>query len=143
MPYPDTLNTLGDHIRKTRLDRGLYQKHVAKLFRGTTDSVACWENNRNQPSLSMVPRIIAFLGYNPNPDAQPDETLAEQIVRVRRVLGIRKKELVRQLGVDSRALAHWECGRRQPMPENRAKAETFLELSLLSEPKDILKGTSG
>jgi hypothetical protein len=34
---------------------------------------------------------------------------------------------LRRLGVDPSTLAHWEYGRRQPMPENRAKLEAFVE----------------
>jgi transcriptional regulator with XRE-family HTH domain len=32
LPYPDALVTLGDHIRKRRLDLGLRQRDVAAQF---------------------------------------------------------------------------------------------------------------
>jgi DNA-binding XRE family transcriptional regulator len=73
-----------------------------------------WEISRNQPSLRMIPRIVDFLGYNPNLEAQPDETPGERIVRVRWALGVRQKDLARQLGVDPTTLARWERGEREP-----------------------------
>jgi transcriptional regulator with XRE-family HTH domain len=129
LPYPGALNTLGDHIRTKRLDLGLRQKDVAQLLGVTTDSVAYWENNRNQPSLRMIPGIIAFLGYNPDLDAPADETLGERIIRVRRALGIRQNDLARQLGVDPTTLARWERGESAPAPENRSVLIDFLMTS--------------
>ena len=110
--YPDTLSTLGHHIRKRRLDLGLYQKDVARRLEVTTDSVAYWETNRNQPSLRMIPRIIEFLGYVPNINDSAGETFGEWIVRARQRLGLSQKALARRLGVDPSTLAHWEYGRR-------------------------------
>ena len=37
--YPPELNTLGDHVRAARLDRGLFQKDVAKLVGVCTNTV--------------------------------------------------------------------------------------------------------
>jgi DNA-binding XRE family transcriptional regulator len=62
--YPDALNTLGDHMRKNRLDLGLRQKDAAKQLGVDLMTVNYWETNRNQPNLAMVPRITNFLGYN-------------------------------------------------------------------------------
>lgn len=63
--YPAGLNTLGDHLRKTRLDRGLSQPEVARALNVATDTVSGWELNRNQPSLKHAKAITDFLGYIP------------------------------------------------------------------------------
>jgi len=63
--YPAELNTLGDHLRKTRLDRGLSQSEIARILNVATDTVTGWEVNRYQPSLRLAKAIIAFLGYIP------------------------------------------------------------------------------
>ena len=57
-----------------------------------------------------MPRIIAFLGYNPLP---PAKTLGEQIVRLRKTLGLSREELARRLGVDPGTLGRWEVGIRE------------------------------
>ncbi|MCB9284582.1 MAG: helix-turn-helix transcriptional regulator [Lewinellaceae bacterium] len=63
--YPAELNTLGDHLRKTRLDRGLSQPEVARILKVATDTITGWELNRNQPSLKHTKAITDFLGYIP------------------------------------------------------------------------------
>jgi transcriptional regulator with XRE-family HTH domain len=63
--YPATLDTLGDHLRKVRLDRGLSQSNVARILKVTTETVTRWELNRNQPTVKFVKAVIEFLGYVP------------------------------------------------------------------------------
>src|SRR5260221_9483126 len=60
--YPEHLTTLGDHIRKRRLDLGLHQKEVAVIVNATTSTVTNWEKNRTSPRLYLLHKIIKFLG---------------------------------------------------------------------------------
>ena len=114
LPYPNTLETLGDHIRTKRLDFGLRQRDVAAQLEVNGMTISYWETNRNQPSLRMVPRITAFFGYNPWLKAEANETFGERIVRVRHALGIQQKDLAREIGVDPTTLARWERGNSVP-----------------------------
>ena len=63
--YPAELNTLGDHLRKARLDRGLSQSDVARILKVAADTVTGWELNRFKPSNKHSRAIIEFLGYIP------------------------------------------------------------------------------
>jgi transcriptional regulator with XRE-family HTH domain len=63
--YPKKLETLGDHIRKRRLDLGIFQKDVAQKIGVIAETVFRWESNESLPSVSQLPRIIRFLGYDP------------------------------------------------------------------------------
>jgi len=45
--YPD--KTLGQRIRKARLERGLYQESLAKLLGVTETTIANWELERTRP----------------------------------------------------------------------------------------------
>jgi len=65
--YPKTLNTLGDHIRQKRLDLALLQSDVARLLNANEITIYNWENNRNVPQVHRIPKILAFLEYNPLP----------------------------------------------------------------------------
>jgi len=56
------LRTLGDHLRKERLDRGLQQKDVASALSVDTDTIYNWENNRTVPARRMTDRIAKFIG---------------------------------------------------------------------------------
>ena len=59
--YPKELRTLGDHLRKRRLNLALTQKDVAKRLGANEASVWNWEKNRSSPALRFVPRIVEFL----------------------------------------------------------------------------------
>jgi DNA-binding XRE family transcriptional regulator len=54
-----------------------------------------------------VPAIIAFLGYNPLPQAT---NLGGQLARRRTTLGMTQKQAADRLGVDASTLAKWERG---------------------------------
>ena len=62
--YPTHPVTVGDHIRKRRMDRGLLQREVAEIIGVTESSVWNWEHG-TEPELHYNPKIIEFLGYIP------------------------------------------------------------------------------
>jgi DNA-binding transcriptional regulator YiaG len=49
-PYPKELNTIGDQIKKKRLDLNLRQVDLAKLLGVTEDTIRNWEKNRSIPN---------------------------------------------------------------------------------------------
>jgi len=84
MAYPTEFKTLGDHIRKRRLDLGLLQKDVAKMLGANGASIMYWETKRTAPSIELMPKIIDFLGYMPF-ESIPDMSLGEKIITCRRI----------------------------------------------------------
>jgi DNA-binding transcriptional regulator YiaG len=70
-----------------------------------------WEVKATEPELRHLPRIIRFLGYNPLP---PARTLAQQIVRYRKTLGLSREELAERLSIDPGTLWRWETNVREP-----------------------------
>lgn len=62
-PYPATFATLGDHIRKTRLNRDLSQPRVAKIIGVSADTICTWELNRHKPQTRYYDLIYNFIGY--------------------------------------------------------------------------------
>ncbi len=60
------LRTLGDHIRKRRLDLGLLQRDVAARIGSDTSSVTNWEKGHTEPENRFLPAILELLGYDPN-----------------------------------------------------------------------------
>ena len=68
--YPEELVTLGDHIRKRRLDEELTQGQLAELLEVTVSTVNNWERGRNAPDVQARSRIIPWLGYDPEPNAR-------------------------------------------------------------------------
>lgn len=110
--YPETLQTIGDHLRKRRLDLKLYQKDVAKATGVDTLTVCNWENNLTSPRLYLLPKIYHFLGYRP---LQANATtLGEKIKQYRIQKGLSLRKLAKELGVDPGTLARWEGTESQP-----------------------------
>ena len=126
--YPKTLKTLGDHLRKKRLDLKLCQKEVAQKLGINKTTVYNWENNRTSPSMNHIPKIIEFLGYVPYDT--PPRTLGDKISTSRRLLGLTQKELARRLGIDPSTLGRWERDKSQPVKKQLERLNTlFISLS--------------
>jgi len=117
--YPKELKTLGDHIRKRRLDLGLFQKQVAEQIGVTESTIFNWESNETQPPNRHVPRIIAFLGYNP---IVTGSSLAERLTSSRKLLGLTRKRAAAIAGLNESTLAKLERGRsRRPFAKTLDK----------------------
>lgn len=89
--------TLGEHIRKRRLELGLTQKQAGARLGATAVTVLHWEKGQTEPRIEAMLGIICFLGYDPFPEPR---TLSERLLAVRRTNGWTIKEAARQLGVD-------------------------------------------
>ena len=63
--YPRVLETLGDHLRRRRLDLGLRQRDVAEQLAVAIATLKNWERNRATPTGRLTARVLAFLGYSP------------------------------------------------------------------------------
>jgi transcriptional regulator with XRE-family HTH domain len=109
--YPKTLVAIGDHIRKRRLDLGLFQRQVAARIGVDEASVWNWEKGGMKPEIRYLPGVISFLGYNP---LQEPKGLPAQLVWARSTKGLSRKSCARQMGVDPSTLGRWETGRRKP-----------------------------
>jgi DNA-binding XRE family transcriptional regulator len=88
--FPKELNALDDHIRKRRLDLGLFQKQVAEQIGVDEDTIYRWESNASRPQIQFIPAIIKLLGYNPFP---LPKRLPEKLMFYRQALGLSQREL--------------------------------------------------
>ncbi len=121
--YPKTIVTLGDHLRKKRLDLKLEQKDVAKLLKITPDSIYLWENNRVEPKVDSYPTIVNFLGYCP---FEPLTDFGQKLKRHRIYSGLSLGQFAKILVIDPGTLRNLEAGGRTTK-KVRAKVETFLQ----------------
>ena len=114
--YPKALNTLGDWIRKTRLDQKLFQEQVAQILGVTEQSVTNWELGRSEPGVRHIPQIIEFIGYCPyDPAADP----IDRVEAIRRAFGLTQEKLAQILEVDESSLASWVRREHQPIDRSR------------------------
>ncbi len=121
---PQNPETLGDHIKRRRLELGLYQAQVAKILTVDESTITNWEKRRTSPTLRLLPKIIEFLGYNPLIGNQ--NTLGERLLRYRKGQGITQKELAKQIGIDPTTLSRLERNRGRCLPLVLEKVGAFL-----------------
>ena len=75
---------------RRRLELGLYQKDVARLFGVTEYTVLNWEKRRTESTVNNVP--TQFLGYDPAPPAHSN-SIADRLKAKRRELGFEHRDL--------------------------------------------------
>lgn len=102
--------TVGQHIRKRRIDLGLFQKEVASIIGISTDCITYWENGRAQPQIHY-PKIISFLEYYP---FEESDTFDGRITKYRRMNGLTYKQVGKIIGVAGSTVASWEAGKTMP-----------------------------
>ena len=118
-PYPKELKTYGDHLRKKRLDLGLSQPQVAKIINVTPDSITNWELNRGKPILTLIPKIISFLGYSPKIIENPIKNYSIQN-------GLSQKEFARILEINPTTLYRIERGNNKMPIIVKSKIENLI-----------------
>jgi transcriptional regulator with XRE-family HTH domain len=128
---PTILNTIGDHIKKRRLELGLYQTEVTQISGVTESTVTNWEKNRTNPTLHLLPKISAFLGYDPI--STETKQLDQMLLRYRKSRGVTQKELAKKIGIDLTTLSRLERGQSTCFQTVLKKVNPFLNGRILSE----------
>jgi transcriptional regulator with XRE-family HTH domain len=119
--------TLGEHIRKRRLDLALTQKQVAERLGVNPWTVLNWEKGHTEPPIESIPSIVRFLGYDPFPGPR---NIAERLLAKRREMGWSIKAAARKFGVDEGTWGAWERGEMILFRKHRAMIARLLGLSV-------------
>ncbi len=122
--YPTELRTLGDHLRKRRLDLGLLQREVADRLCVAVENVRNWEWNKAKPAVPFLPAIFGFLGYEPE---RPAGSFAEALRASRRAAGLSQEQLAKGAGLDESTIAKWERGNVRPMGRTADRLRQFFQ----------------
>ena len=115
--------TLGDHIRRRRLELGLRQRDVAERLGSRLSTVLCWEKGTRHPTDRYLPALIRFLGYDPLP---APTGMGGRLRTWRRRQGLSGKAAAKRLGVDEGTLSRWERGIWKPTGPRRKLIEELL-----------------
>lgn len=127
--YPKSLNTIGDHIRKVRLNRGLRQRDVAQIIGVDPFTILNWETGATKPKFRYMPVIIRFLGCNPCP-VPPDSPVGVRLKARRLELGLSLKQLAKHLKLNEDTLRKLEAGRsKNPFRKTIEKVHRFLKIN--------------
>lgn len=116
--------TIGEHLRKRRLELHLLQNQVAKRIGVHKASIQNWERGLGKPMIKHLPAIIQFLGYDPfaTPEAFP-----AKLVHLRRKLGMTQEDLAQVLAVNPCSIGRWEGGQGLPPPKTMAAIQTLFK----------------
>ena len=117
--YPTELTTLGDHLRKVRLDKGMSQPEVAKTLEVTTDTVTNWELNRNVPTAKFAKRILEFMEYVPN--EWRDAPFHKRLFYSRMITGKTQRQVASEIGLDLSTIQFAERSKRNTIHKTRRK----------------------
>lgn len=119
-------STFGEHVLKRRLTLRITQKELGKRLGVSNNTVFNWELGVVKPAIKYIPRLIEFLGYDPEPTTQL--TIQDRLAAKRRELGWTQKVAARRLGVDPCTWSTWECGGTILVVEHRRLVAQFLGL---------------
>jgi len=97
LTYPGEPSTIGEHIRKARLERGLTFHEASKHMDIPHFTICTWEMGHKHPRAEYYPRIISFLGYIPL--KKESEDAHHVFLYYRLLLGLARKDVAKMLGV--------------------------------------------
>lgn len=129
--YPVHPQSLGEHLRKRRLDLALFQAQVANQLGVDETTIANWEKARTYPSLRQLPKLFTFLGY------VPFECPQDPLGRLRyykRAHGLSGKALAQELGMDGSMVTGWLAGKHRPSARSLERLDAFLRTKNLPAP---------
>jgi transcriptional regulator with XRE-family HTH domain len=124
-PYPEHPRTLGEHIKKRRLELALTQAQAAKVLMISPSTVLNWETGCTSPSIRYLPSVFTFLGYYAFPEPT---TVGERLLQNRRKRGWSIREAAEALGIDPGTWRDWEAGKTILHRTHRALLARFLSL---------------
>ena len=84
-----------------------------------------WETNQSKPKIMHWPRIVAFLGYDP--EYEEGNSLAVTLRNYRWKYGLKRKLLADKIGVDETTVLWWERGREVKLFRSRKQLQAFFE----------------
>jgi len=106
------------------MGRGLWQEHVAQELGVAVSTVINWEMNHTRVATRFLPKVVAFLGYDPRKETGQ---LGERIRTLRERQGLSQKALADKLGLNASTVTAWERGLvLKPFPLVRRRFEEFL-----------------
>jgi transcriptional regulator with XRE-family HTH domain len=124
-PFPNELETVGNHLKQARLSRNMLIKDVIAQLEIDRETLRGWELNLFEPHVSHYPLIISFLGYNPC-NFETD-SLGGKIKAYRYKYGLTQKQFGKLLNCDCSVVWQWESNTRLPIPKTQERLLSIFE----------------
>lgn len=139
IPAPKEPNTLGGHLRKRRVQLGLFQSAEARQLRVSIVTLSKWEPDVLHPTWANQPKVTEYLDFNPFTDPALGRPLGNermpivllsslgyQLRQKRLQMRLSRTALAEQLGIAWKTIWGWETKRRNPSPKLKARLERLL-----------------
>jgi DNA-binding XRE family transcriptional regulator len=94
------------------------------MFSVTVPTITAWEVGRVEPKVSYLPRIVAFIGYDPFPKGS---SLGERLRAKRKRQGLTQYQLADRLGIYKRTITLVETGKEMTNKRALAAVRKFVE----------------
>ena len=123
--YPTEIRTIGDEVRKVRIDRSLTQWNADDMIgvhRGFFNEL---QNGHRENSIYVLHKATRFLGYVPIILNIDTTTVGGKLYSHRITHGYPLQHIAKQIGLDKSTLARFERG-RIAKPESIDKIVTYL-----------------
>ena len=105
--YPEHPKTLGDKLRKYRIDHGLRQIDAAQKIGVCLITIQAWELGRYRIGPRFTERVRDFIGC---PTKTAPTCLAQHLKKRRLELRLTQENVARFFGVSSGKYKYWEWG---------------------------------
>ncbi|WP_300463709.1 helix-turn-helix transcriptional regulator [Desulfobacula sp.] len=142
--YPAEINSLGDLIRKTRIDLNLEVKQLGKELGVDECSITNWEVGRSQPKTPFLKRLSEFLKphingliseedlwklfFQNNPSyPKQQNTFGDRLRAARMQSFLTIPQLADKLKVDPASIGKWERMEAKPIPEYKDRVNAWLK----------------
>lgn len=122
--YAREPKSLGEHLRKERLLRGLRQRDLAVILGVNQFTLLNWEKGHTRPLARHYAAVIKFLGSDP---VATPPSISGRLLSVRRRLGLTQAEFAEKVGLDEGSVCRWEAGSRRPSRWMTARVEAILD----------------
>lgn len=131
--------TIGEKIRKTRIEKGLTQKQLADRMGVTQSHVWQYENGLVKPSDKQIKKFADALGISVNELLSAEEsnktenksktmTVGERIREIRQKAGLTQKQLADRMSVTPSHIGQYERGVVHPSNEQIKKFADALNI---------------
>lgn len=127
--------TLGNHLRKVRIQRKLSQPQVAKIINVSDETILSWEKNNTEPTPKDASQIIKFLGYFPF--EWEHEPLQIKVKFARMVAGHTLKQMGKEIQTDSSTLYKILIDKSIPKNETLQKIQKYINQYLATKNSHI------
>jgi len=131
--YPVEVNTLGDCLRKVRLDRGLSQSDVGRIFNVSKVTISAWELNIYTPTLKYAKSIFAFIGFFPFKDSEL--SFEKKLYYSRLILGDTQRQAAKIIGCDPSVLRRTERDQGIPRARVLEKIQEYIDAAFATLSK--------